>query len=139
MYESSASAASIWARDIQEHFRLQRRWSFLRFVELLFAASGGLFEATRYAASCEVSRVTIVNYLQVLEDTHVVQIVRPFSTRRATEIVATPKVYGFDTGFVSLFMGWNRLRDEDRGSLWEHCVLNDARAARKVSHLPVRN
>lgn len=116
---------SYWARDIQEHFRLQRRWSFLRFVELLFAASGGLFEATRYAASCEVSRATIVNYLQVLEDTHVVQIVRPFSTRRATEIVATPKVYGFDTGFVSLFMGWNRLRDEDRGSLWEHCVLNE--------------
>lgn len=116
---------SYWARDIQEHFRLQRRWSFLRFVELLFAASGGVFEATRFAAACEVSRTTIGNYLQVLEDTHVVQVVRPYSTRRTTEVVATPKVYGFDTGFVSLFNGWDRLRDEDRGVLWEHCVLNE--------------
>ena len=116
---------SYWARDVQEHFRLQRRWSFMRFVELLFAASGSVFEATRFAASCEVSRTTIGNYLQVLEDTHVVQVVRPYSTRRATEIVAAPKVYGFDTGFVSLFKGWHRLRDEDRGALWEHRVLNE--------------
>ena len=28
---------------------------------------------------------------------------RPFSSRRSTEIVAAPKVYGFDTGFVSYY------------------------------------
>ena len=116
---------SYWARDIQEHFRLQRRWSFLRFMELLFAASGGIFEATSFAARCEVSRTTVTNYLQVLEDTMVVNVVRPFSTRRATEIVAAPKIYGFDTGFVSFFKGWDHLRDEDRGVLWEHYVLNE--------------
>ena len=38
---------SHWARDIQELFRLERRWSFLRFVELVLAQSGGVFEATR--------------------------------------------------------------------------------------------
>ena len=73
---------SFWARDIQEHFRLQRRWSFLRFVELLFAASGGMFEATAYAARCEVSRTTVAKYLQVLEDTFVLHVVRPYSTQR---------------------------------------------------------
>jgi hypothetical protein len=44
-----------WARDIQELFRLERRVSFQRFVELLLAQSGGMFEATRFARSCEVS------------------------------------------------------------------------------------
>lgn len=116
---------SYWARDIQELFRVGRRWSFLRFVELLFAQSGGMFEATRFAAACEVSRMTIANYLQILEDTLVVQVIRPYSTRRATEIVAAPKVYGFDTGFVGLFKGWEGLRNEDRGALWEHYVLNE--------------
>ena len=116
---------SYWARDVQEHFRLQRRWSFLRFMELLFAASGGTFEATAYAARCEVSRTTVGNYLQVLEDTLVVTIVRPFSTRPATEIVAAPKIYGFDTGLVCFFKGWGALRAEDRGALWEHYVLNE--------------
>ena len=116
---------SYWARDIQELFRLERRWSFLRFVELVLARSGGVFEATWFARPCEISRATVVNYLRVLEDTFVVQVVRPYSARRASEIVAAPKVYGFDTGFVCVFKGWDRLRDEDRGGLWEHYVLNE--------------
>ena len=116
---------SYWARDVQELFRLERRWSFLRFVELALAQSGGVFEATRFTGPCEVSRTTVANYLRVLEETFVAQVVRPYSTRRASEIVAAPKVYGFDTGFVCLFKGWDRLRDEDRGALWEHYVLNE--------------
>ena len=114
-----------WAKDVQELFRLERRWSFQRFLELLFAQSGGMFEATRFAAPCEVSRQTISNYLAALEATFVAQVVRPFSTRRSTEIVAAPKVYGFDTGFVCYYRGWNTLRDEDLGLLWEHFVLNE--------------
>ena len=116
---------SYWARDIQELFRVGRRWSFLRFVEMVLAQSGGVFEATRFARPCEISRPTVVNYLRVLEDTLVVQVVRPYSARRASEIVAAPKVYGFDTGFVCLLKGWDRLRNEDRGVLWEHYVLNE--------------
>jgi predicted AAA+ superfamily ATPase len=114
-----------WAKDVQELFRLERRWSFQRFLELLFAQSGGMFEATRFAAPCEVSRQTISNYLSALEATFVAHVVHPFSTRRSTEIVAAPKVYGFDTGFVCYYRGWNTLRDEDLGLLWEHFVLNE--------------
>ncbi|HXP63636.1 MAG TPA: AAA family ATPase, partial [Dongiaceae bacterium] len=71
-----------WAKDIQELFRLERRASFQRFVELLLAQSGGLFEATKFAAPCEVSRTTITNYLAVLEATSVALVLRPFSSRR---------------------------------------------------------
>ncbi len=117
-----------WAKDIQELFRLERRYSFLRFVELLMTQSGGIFEATRFARPCEVSRTTISNYLSVLEATFVVHIVRPFSTYRPTEIVSAPKVYGFDTGFVCYFRGWYELRQEDLGYLWEHFVLNEMHA-----------
>ncbi len=114
-----------WAKDIQELFRLERHWSFQRFLELLLAQSGGMFEATRFAAPCEVSRQTISNYLAVLEATFVAHIVRPFSSRRSTEIVAAPKVFGFDTGFVCYHRGWDTLRDDDLGILWEHFVLNE--------------
>lgn len=118
-----------WARDIQELFRLERRQSFQRFVELLLAASGGLFEATRFARECEVSRTTISNYLGVLEATFVAHVIRPFSTRRAAEILKAPKVYGFDTGFVAYYRGWRELRREDLGALWEHYVLNELHAS----------
>ena len=116
---------SYWAKDIQELFRLERRHSFQRFMELLFLQSGGLFEATRFAGPCEVSRSTISNYLAVLEATWVVHVIRPFSTRRSAEIISAPKVYAFDIGFVCYFRGWHQLREDDLGHLWEHWVLNE--------------
>ena len=117
-----------WAKDIQELFRLERRYSFQKFTELLMVQSGGIFEASGFARPCEVSRGTISNYLSILEATFVVHVIRPFSSRRATEIVAAPKVYGFDTGFVCYYRGWSRLRQEDLGLLWEHFVLNEIMA-----------
>lgn len=114
-----------WAKDVQELFRLERHFSFQRFAELLFAQSGGMFEATRFAAPCEVSRQTITNYLATLEATFAVHVVRPYSTHRATEIVSAPKVYGFDTGFVCYHRGITELRTDDMGLLWEHLVMNE--------------
>jgi hypothetical protein len=117
-----------WAKDIQELFRLERRSSFQKFTELVLAQSGGLFEASRFAPRCEVSHRTIGNYLKVLEATLVAHVIRPFSTHRPTEIVAAPKVYGFDTGFVCYYRGWQELRRDDLGVLWEHFVLNELMA-----------
>jgi predicted AAA+ superfamily ATPase len=114
-----------WAKDIQELFRLERRAAFQKFVELVMAQSGGIFEATAFARPCEVSRQTISNYLGVLEATFIAHVVRPFSSRRANEIVAAPRVYAFDTGFVCYHRGWDSLRPDDLGSLWEHFVLNE--------------
>ena len=117
-----------WAKDIQELFRLERRYSFQKFAELLIARSGGIFEATKFTADCEVSRMTIANYLRVLEATFVAHVIRPFSSHRTTEITSAPKVYGFDTGFVCYHRGWNELRSDDLGILWEHFVLNELHA-----------
>ena len=117
-----------WAKDIQELFTVGKRHSFQKFAALLWAQSGGLFEASKFAASCEVSRPTINNYLAILEETFVVHVIRPFSNYRQTEIVSAPKVYGFDTGFVCYAKMWRQLRQEDYGVLWEHCVLNEIQA-----------
>ena len=117
-----------WAKDILELFRLERRQSFQRLVELLMAQSGGIFEATNFARACEVSRTTVANYVAVLEATFVVHLVRPFAGGGSAEIVAAPKAYGFDTGFVCYHRGWHELRRDDLGPLWEHLVLNELHA-----------
>lgn len=67
-----------------------------------------------------MSRPTIANYVAVLEATFVVHVVRPWAAGGAAEIVTAPKVYGFDTGFVSYHRGWHTLRRDDYGLLWEH-------------------
>lgn len=120
---------SYWAKDVQELFRLELFNPFQRLLELLAVNSGGIFEATYYAERCEISRQTVANYLKAIEATAVTQLIRPFSSRRAHEIVSAPKSYFFDTGFVCYMREWRQLRDSDRGNLWEHLVLNELNAA----------
>ncbi|RJQ53238.1 MAG: DUF4143 domain-containing protein [Actinobacteria bacterium] len=127
---------SYWARDAQELFRIERRPAFMRFVELVVVNSGGTFEATSYAGPCDVSRPTITAWLGVLEATKVARIVRPFSTRKSREIATAPRVYAFDTGFVTEYRGWTDLRPEDMGVLWQHYVLNELDA--RTPHVEVR-
>jgi predicted AAA+ superfamily ATPase len=126
---------SFWAKDIQELFPVEQYGPFRRFVELLLADSGGMFEASRFAMACELSRPSISKYLTILEATHVATVVRPFTTRRAAEIVSAPRVYGFDTGFVAHYRGWRELRPEDQGALWEHFVLNELLARLDLDRL----
>jgi predicted AAA+ superfamily ATPase len=120
---------AFWAKDVQELFRIEKRAPFARLFEMLLVESGSIFEATRFARACEVSRQTVVNYLNVLEGTFVMHVVRPFATNTSAEIVAAPRVYGFDTGFVAYHRGWVPLRRDDFGPLWEHLVLNELHAA----------
>jgi len=72
-----------WARDVEELFRIQQKSPFAKFVELLMHQSGSIFEASSFARPCEVNRMTITNYLAVLEGMHVAHVLRPYNSRRA--------------------------------------------------------
>ncbi len=50
---------------------------------------------------------------------------------RATEIISAPKVYAFDTGFLCHYRGWETVRSDDLGTLWEHYVMNEVIAQRQ--------
>lgn len=115
---------SYFARDVQELFRLAKRTEFLRFVELVLRQSGGLIEVTSLAKHAGVTRPTVMSWLEVLQVTHVARLLRPYAEGGRREIVGQPKLYGFDTGFVCYARGWDSLRPEDRGVLWEHLVLD---------------
>jgi predicted AAA+ superfamily ATPase len=65
----------------------------------------------------------VINYLDAMQITHAVTLLRPFSGGGRREIIAQPKIYGFDTGFVAYCQGWTELRSADLGPLWEHIVL----------------
>jgi predicted AAA+ superfamily ATPase len=120
---------SYFARDVQELFRLQKRTGFLRVLELLMRQSGGMLDVTKLAAESQISRPTVTNWLEVYQITHVAHLVRPYSAGGRREIVAQPKVFGFDTGLVCHARGWDHLRTEDCGVLWEHLVLDTLIAA----------
>jgi predicted AAA+ superfamily ATPase len=122
---------SFFARDIQRLFSFRDMNRFNSLFEYLLRQSGGQLEVTRTAAALGITRPTVESHLEALQITHAVTLVRPFSGGGQKELVKQPKAYGFDTGFVSFARGWDTLRSDDCGSLWEHLTLEHLQA-----HLP---
>ena len=118
---------SFYARDILELFRVRNRQGFLSLFRLLMRWSGGQVDYSRLARLTELSRPTVKTYIEALEIAHAIHRLRPFRGGGSGEIVSRPKCYAFDTGFVTFERGWSRIRDDDRGVLWEHLVLDALR------------
>ncbi|MFN0183102.1 MAG: ATP-binding protein [Aquabacterium sp.] len=127
---------SFFARDIQRLFGFRDMNRFNALLEYLLRQSGGQFEVTRTANALGITRPTVESHLSALEITHAVTLVRPFHGGGQNEIVKQPKVYAFDTGFVSHARGWDPLRNDDYGVLWEHLVLEQLQA--RFPDTPVR-
>ena len=83
---------SYYARDVQGLFRVEKR-------------SGGQMESTTLSHLCGLSRITVLNYLEVLDLTLLAVFVRTYSGGGQREIIRQPKVYAFDTGFVTYARG----------------------------------
>jgi predicted AAA+ superfamily ATPase len=124
---------SFFARDIQRLFAFRDINRFNALFEYLLRQSGGLLDVSKTASALGISRSTVDSHLQALEITHGITLLRPFHGGGRNEIIRMPRVYGFDTGFVSFVRGWDPPRTEDLGFLWEHLVLEHLQA-----HLPDR-
>ena len=120
-------ADSYYARDIEELFGFRSRRGFQSLFRLLMRQSGGQLQLNRLARDCGVSRPTVRSHLEAMQITHTIHMLRPFHGGGRREIVARPKCYGFDTGFVCFERGWTEIRPDDRGQLWEHLVLDTLR------------
>jgi predicted AAA+ superfamily ATPase len=127
---------SFFARDIQRLFAFRDINRFNALFEYVLRQSGGQLDRTRTATALGISRPTVDSHLQALEITHAITLVRPFHGGGQRELVRLPKVYGFDTGFVSFARGWDPLRPDDHGVLWEHVVLEHLQA--NLPDLPIR-
>ena len=115
---------SFYARDIMELFGIRNRQGFLALLRLLLRQSGGQLDYSRLASSAELSRATVKSHIEALQVAHAIRLLRPYHRGGKREIVSRPKCYAFDTGFAAFEKGWDTIRDDDRGLLWEHLVLD---------------
>lgn len=114
---------SYYARDIAELFRVERRREFLLLARTLIRQSGGMATVTSLSKECGVSRPTIMAWMESMRVTHLIHEVAPFHGGARGELLKQPKIYAFDTGFVAHENGWDSLRPDDCGHLWENLVL----------------
>ncbi len=119
---------SFYARDIQELFNIRNRTGFLNLLKLVLQQSGGMIDYSQLSKLSGLSRPTVMAHLEALQVAHAVFMLQPFYGGGKREIVKRPKCYSFDTGFITFYQSWDTIRDEDRGILWEHLVLDTLRS-----------
>ncbi len=119
---------SFYARDIQELFNIRNREGYIKMMHLLYRLSGNLLEYSGLSKLSGLSRPTVTAYLESLQIANNVFLLPPFHGGGKREITARPKCFAFDTGMVTFIRGWSEIREDDRGLLWEHLVLDMLRS-----------
>lgn len=78
---------------------MQRLWS------MLAHSSGQLLNMAKLAGSLDVSAPTVKTYIDILEKTYMVRVLRPLHSNLKKRLVKTPKVYLRDTGILHALLG----------------------------------
>ena len=85
-------------REIVELLRILDIFKFRKLVTVLSSQLGGLINYSSLSEACGSYYKEIVGLLNVLEETYVVKLVRPFHRNIRTELRKNPKVYFIDPG-----------------------------------------
>jgi len=114
-------------RDASDRFRLRHVAAFHKVLELAASQVGNLVRFSEWAALTGVSNDTVAEYARLLEETHVLRLVRPFVGGKRAEITSAPKAYFLDNGIRNqLFGGFGAAEDRaDHGALFENLVLSE--------------
>jgi hypothetical protein len=108
------SAAEMWfrsyvqtylERDVRAVTAVRDLGNFRRFLALLASRSGNILNRTDLAAPLGVSVPTISEWLNALEVTGQVMLVRPFYENFGKRLIKSPKVYFVDSGLVCHLLG----------------------------------
>jgi uncharacterized protein len=118
-----------YARDIQELFTIRNRTGFLTLFRLLMLQSGGMLDYASLSMQSGISGPTAHAHTEALAIAQALFLLPPFHGGGAREIVKRAKGYAFDTGFITFVKGWDTIRSDDRGILWEHLVLDELRSS----------
>ena len=117
---------SYLTQEIKEEAQVRSLGSFSKFLHICALQTGEQINITNMASDAGVSRPTMMEYFQILEDTFVGKQVRPFQTP-IRKSVATPKFYLFDVG-VANFLAQRfgpSMGSMDYGKALEHLVWRE--------------
>lgn len=111
-------------RDIQLILNIKDDLAFENLIKLLSHQTGSLINYNELSSLIGISHTTVKKYLNILEKTFVIKLLRPFYTNPRKELIKTPKVYFMDLGFLSLSQGKTpTVNQKITGSTFENACL----------------
>lgn len=89
-----------------------------RFWQMLSHYHGNVFNASKLGQALDITHVTARKYLDILEQTFMVRVLRPFEANLKKRLVKSPKVYIRDSGLLH-----SLLEIDNRPALFGHPVF----------------
>ncbi|MCL2068029.1 MAG: ATP-binding protein [Treponema sp.] len=102
-----------------------------RLWRMLAHVNGQTVNYSVLASSLGISSVSVKNYIDLLANTFMVEIVHPWFSNLAKRLVKAPKIYIADSGITAALLGLHSFNEISGhpvfGSLWEQIVLANLR------------
>lgn len=126
--------ATYLERDVRQILRIQDLATFQRFVQLCAGRIGQLLNLSSLAADAGITRITADSWLSVLQASHLVHLVRPWSVNVSKRLIKSPKLYFCDCGLAAWLIGIRKTEHltthPHRGVLFENWVVTECVKAR---------
>lgn len=122
-------------KDLVEYLNINNILQVKKLIEFLAINNGQKIKYDEIAELCSLKLKEVKDYLEVLQETYLIYIARPFFTNKNKELVKIPKIYFIDNGVRNFFINHFNpvgLRD-DAGFLFEGYVLSELLKSGKES------
>lgn len=116
-------------KDVRSLGKIGEISSFSKSFDYLSAIAANLLVKSNISKDIGLSHETIQNYLSVLENTFVIDLVKPFYRSTIKTLVKSPKLYLFDNSLISRAHGYPNLEQISKmgliGHYFENWVYNE--------------
>jgi len=112
-------------KDIRSLIQVEDIAKFNKMIKLLAINIGNLLNFSSLSTASAVSRYLISQYITILENTYIIDLISPYFTNKKKEVVKNPKVYFSDNGLRNYIVGNLNMSFErgDIGCLFENAVF----------------
>jgi len=114
-------------RDASDIYRIKRPDAFRKLLSLAASQIGNLVNFSNWAESVGVSVNTVIEYINLMVESHLVKLVGPFVGGKRAEVTSTPKIFFMDNGLRNLLFGGFAAGNQraDLGALTENLVFTE--------------
>jgi uncharacterized protein len=114
-------------KDIFFFFNLRHIEKFKKLLSYLSFNNGSMIEISSITNDVKIDYKTAENYLSILSNTYIINLISPYHKNLTTELKKTKKIYFEDTGIRNSILNNFLPMDNrtDKGTLMENFILNE--------------
>lgn len=130
-------------RDIRDIIEVKNLFDFQRFLVSVAARTGEVLNISNIASELQKDNKTISSWINILETSGIIYLLRPYFNNDFKRIIKKPKLYFRDTGLASYLTRWNTketlMNGAMNGHMFETFVVSEILKSYSNSGLDYRN